>query len=131
MRHTFHVALALTAISVPLAAFALPFKPDPTSFAIHLGKKAMEDGSRVSFSNLSDCAASTTGGKESYSCQTGDALLTTPSGAQRSCKAVVRDGRPGITWTAQQTGGGAWQGNLVCPPLPETSSERGEMGPPR
>ncbi|MBC1259928.1 hypothetical protein FQK07_01345 [Synechococcus sp. BSF8S] len=126
MRQTFKVALTLAAISAPLAAFALPFKPDPTSFANYLGKKSMEDGSKATFSNLSGCAAGTTGGKDSYSCQTGDALLTTPSGAQRSCKAVVRDGRPGITWTAQQTGGGSWQGNLACPPLPESSSGMGE-----
>ncbi|WP_094555800.1 hypothetical protein [Synechococcus sp. 1G10] len=126
MRHTFQVALAISVISLPLSVLALPFKPDPTSFAIYLGKKAMEDGSRVSFSNLSGCAASGKGMKEVYSCQSGEALLTTPAGAQRSCKAVVRDGRPGIIWTANPNGGGAWQGNLECPPLPETRSGAGE-----
>ncbi|EAQ76554.1 hypothetical protein WH5701_04765 [Synechococcus sp. WH 5701] len=34
MRHTFQLALAISVISLPLAAIALPFKPDPTSFAI-------------------------------------------------------------------------------------------------
>ncbi len=131
MRHTFQLALAISVISLPLAAIALPFKPDPTSFAIYLGKKAMEDGSRVTFSDLVGCAASGKGMKETYSCQTGDALLITPAGVQRSCKAVVRDGRPGITWTARSNGVGSWQGNLVCPPLPETSSGTGEVVTPQ
>jgi hypothetical protein len=126
MRHTFQVALALSVISLPLAAIALPFKPDPTSFAIYLGKNAIEDGSRVTFSDLAGCAASGKGMKESYSCQTGDALLMTPAGVQRSCQAVVRDGRPGVIWTAQANGVGSWRANLVCPPLPETTSPAGE-----
>jgi hypothetical protein len=64
--HTFQVALAFSVIGVPLAAIALPFKPDPTSFAIYLGKNAIEDGSRMTFSNLAGCAASGKGMKESY-----------------------------------------------------------------
>ncbi|MCP9800160.1 hypothetical protein [Synechococcus sp. RedBA-s] len=129
MRHTFQVALALSVLGLPLAAVALPFKPDPTSFAIYLGKKAMEDGSRVSFTNLVGCAASGKGMKESFSCQTADALLTTSAGVQRSCKAVVRDGRPGVIWTAKSNGVGLWQGNLACPPLPVPTSAAGEGEP--
>lgn len=126
MRHTFQVALAISVISLPLASFALPFKPDPTSFAIYLGKRSIEDGSRVTFSDLAGCAASGKGMKESYSCQTGEALLITPAGVQRSCQAVVRDGRPGVVWTAQSNGVGSWRANLACPPLPETTSPAGE-----
>ncbi|MDM7937260.1 MAG: hypothetical protein QUV06_07375 [Cyanobium sp. CZS 48M] len=122
MRHSFQAALALSVLSLPLAAVALPFKPDPTSFAIYLGKRTMEDGSRVKFSNLVGCVASGKGTKETYSCQTGDALLTTAAGVQRSCKAVVRDGRPGIIWTAKSNGVGSSQGNLECPPLPEAGT---------
>jgi hypothetical protein len=131
MRHTFQVALALSVLSLPLAAVALPFKPDPTSFATYLGKKAMEDGSKVSFSNLVGCRASGKGTKETYSCQTGDALLTTAAGERRSCKAVARDGRPGITWAAHSKGGGSWQGNLECPPLAETGTGTGGAMTPR
>jgi hypothetical protein len=126
MRHTFQVALAITVISAPLAAMALPFKPDPTSFAIYLGRKSIEDGSRVTFSELVGCAASGKGMTESYSCQTGDALLITPTGVQRSCRAMVRDSRPGVIWTAQANGVGSWRANLVCPALPETTSPAGE-----
>jgi hypothetical protein len=127
MRPTVRLAVVLTAVCMPLAAFALPFKPDPISFAAYLTDKPMKDGSKVTFSNLSGCAARGTGAKGSYSCQTGDALLITPAGVRRSCQAVVRDGRPGITWTAQASGGGGWQGQLVCPPLPGgTTSAAGE-----
>lgn len=126
IRPTVHFAVVLTAVCMPLAAIALPFKPDPVSFATYLTDKPMKDGSKVTFSNLSGCTARGTGARASFSCQTGDALLITPAGVRRSCQAVVRDGRPGITWTAQASGVGSWQGNLVCPPLPGTISPAGE-----
>ncbi|MCT0202920.1 hypothetical protein KQ299_10375 [Synechococcus sp. CS-603] len=109
------LGLALVAVAAPLSAAQLPFEPNPIAFATYLGKEALVDGSRASFKNLSGCSMGS-GNPKTYQCESGDAVLTSPSGS-RTCKAVSREGRPGIIWTAGKTGRGSWQGNLECPAI--------------
>ena len=77
----------LIVIATPLAGHAMPFSPDPISFAGWLNNApSWTDRSlKIKFENLGACSYSYFMGSESYSCKIGYAYISDGMGA-RKCR---------------------------------------------
>jgi len=79
---------SLTLILLALATFgnaahALPFQPNPDAFARYMNSVKWKSGTKVTFSNLSDCQhMKFTEGREGYNCWLGYATISDPMGTK-------------------------------------------------
>lgn len=103
-------ACTACAVSLPVMAMPFPFKTEPTSFAAYLNTsgKPAEDGTKVNFSNLSQCSTGTAGSQKVYQCKEGRVTISGPAGS-KVCALSTETSVGLVSYETGENGRGQWK----------------------